>query len=122
MKTSIDIDDVLLARVRNRARRDRVTIKQLVENGLRLVLQEESPVTISQRFVWPVAQGMQYPLNAMSVNELIGLLREEASERVMGQKLIMEHEMGELFKVIGLCRGAPWDALGFTLGDRTHTL
>ena len=43
-------------------------------------------------------------------------------ERVMGQKLIMEHEMGELFKVIGFCRGAPWDALGFTLGDRTHTL
>jgi SAM-dependent MidA family methyltransferase len=34
----------------------------------------------------------------------------------------MEHEMGELFKVIGLCRGEPWDAIGFAQGDRTHTL
>jgi len=42
------------------------------------------------------------------------------------QKLLNEHEMGELFKVIGLARGcdrafatAP---LGFAAGDRTHTL
>ncbi len=42
--------------------------------------------------------------------------------RVQAQKLIMEHEMGELFKVIGLYKGDPWDALGFTSGDRTHTL
>jgi hypothetical protein len=34
----------------------------------------------------------------------------------------MEHEMGELFKVIGLCCGEPWQALGFAQGDRTHTL
>lgn len=43
-------------------------------------------------------------------------------ERAMAQKLVMEHEMGELFKVIGFCRGAPWDAVGFRQGDRTHTL
>jgi hypothetical protein len=30
--------------------------------------------------------------------------------------------MGELFKVIGLCCGEPWHALGFAQGDRTHTL
>jgi SAM-dependent MidA family methyltransferase len=42
--------------------------------------------------------------------------------RAQAHKLIMEHEMGELFKVIGLCVGAPWDALGFSAGDRTHTL
>ena len=42
--------------------------------------------------------------------------------RAQAHKLIMEHEMGELFKVIGLCAGAPWDALGFSAGDRTHTL
>ena len=42
--------------------------------------------------------------------------------RVAAQRLIMEHEMGELFKVIGLCKGEPWDALGFAQGDRTHTL
>ena len=42
------------------------------------------------------------------------------------QKLLTEHEMGELFKVIGFARGcetALTDApLGFTHGDRTHTL
>jgi SAM-dependent MidA family methyltransferase len=43
-------------------------------------------------------------------------------ERANAQRLIMEHEMGELFKVIGLCKGAPWDALGFAAGDRSHTL
>jgi SAM-dependent MidA family methyltransferase len=47
-------------------------------------------------------------------------------DRVNAQKLIMEHEMGELFKVIGLCRMpdtlAPWPPIGFALGDRTHTL
>ena len=38
------------------------------------------------------------------------------------QKLLTEHEMGELFKVIGFARGVAFDALGFTAGDRCHTL
>ena len=38
------------------------------------------------------------------------------------QKLLTEHEMGELFKVIGLARGIDVDPLGFASGDRTHTL
>ncbi len=42
--------------------------------------------------------------------------------RVMAQKLVMEHEMGELFKVIGFCKGQSWQALGFEHGDKTHTL
>ncbi len=42
--------------------------------------------------------------------------------RVMAQKLIMEHEMGEFFKVIGFYKGEPWHAIGFALGDKTHTL
>ena len=47
-------------------------------------------------------------------------------ERAMLQKLINEHEMGELFKVIALAaKGmdiSEWFPLGFTAGDRTHTL
>jgi SAM-dependent MidA family methyltransferase len=43
-------------------------------------------------------------------------------ERVSAQKLIMEHEMGELFKVIGLCKGARFAAMGFINGDKTHRL
>jgi SAM-dependent MidA family methyltransferase len=43
-------------------------------------------------------------------------------QRVAAQRLVHEHEMGELFKVIGLHRGPFWNALGFADGDRTHTL
>ena len=43
-------------------------------------------------------------------------------QRVMAQKLVLEHEMGELFKVIGLCAGPPWPALGFAQGCRVRTL
>lgn len=37
-------------------------------------------------------------------------------------RLVGEHEMGELFKVIGLAAGEWWDALGFARGDRTDRL
>jgi SAM-dependent MidA family methyltransferase len=38
-------------------------------------------------------------------------------------KLLAEHEMGELFKVLGFAAAAtPFDAIGFAEGDRTHTL
>ena len=50
-------------------------------------------------------------------------------DKVMAQKLILEHEMGELFKVIGFSKAmvSPaddkiWQAIGFAQGDRTHTL
>jgi SAM-dependent MidA family methyltransferase len=51
-------------------------------------------------------------------------LLQEASlqEQVQAHKLIMEHEMGELFKVMGFYTGEPWLAMGFSAGDRTHTL
>lgn len=55
-----------------------------------------------------------------------GLLKQmevaDLKTRVMTQKLVMEHEMGEFFKVIGFYKGAPWQALGFDHGDKTHTL
>lgn len=54
---------------------------------------------------------------------LLQLLQEAGSaERAMAHKLLAEHEMGELFKVMGLYVGQPWDALGFAVGDRTHVL
>ncbi|WP_396267984.1 class I SAM-dependent methyltransferase [Ideonella sp.] len=44
-------------------------------------------------------------------------------ERAMAQKLITEHEMGELFKVIALASSeVSLDPLGFVAGDRTHRL
>ena len=44
-------------------------------------------------------------------------------ERAAAQKLITEHEMGELFKVLALASaGLPLDPIGFVAGDRSHTL
>ena len=42
--------------------------------------------------------------------------------RSAAQALILEHEMGELFKVLALGRGAPWTPLGVARGDRVHRL
>lgn len=54
---------------------------------------------------------------------LAGLLEAAPlAQRVRAQALIMEHEMGELFKVIGWAKGEAWDALGFAQGDRSHRL
>jgi SAM-dependent MidA family methyltransferase len=65
-------------------------------------------------------------------------LLETASpaERALALKLITEHEMGELFKVLALGVGLnpthtpdvkhggvnAWEPMGFKVGDRTHTL
>ena len=47
---------------------------------------------------------------------------EEVKARAALQMLVAEHEMGELFKVIGFVKGPWFDAIGFQHGDRTHTL
>ncbi len=46
----------------------------------------------------------------------------EIKARAALQMLVAEHEMGELFKVIGFVKGPWFDAIGFQQGDRTHTL
>jgi len=59
---------------------------------------------------------------------LDGMEDASLAERGMVQKLINEHEMGELFKVIAFVVDSParpwsgWQALGFAQGDRVHTL
>ncbi len=44
------------------------------------------------------------------------------TEKAMAQKLVTEHEMGELFKVICLSTLEDFEPLGFSQGDRSHTL
>jgi SAM-dependent MidA family methyltransferase len=54
---------------------------------------------------------------------LLDLLQNASlAQRSYAQKLIAEHEMGELFKVIAIGKGCSADLLGFAHGDRTHTL
>jgi SAM-dependent MidA family methyltransferase len=42
--------------------------------------------------------------------------------RAQVAKLINEHEMGELFKVLALGKGLDLELIGFAQGDRSHTL
>ena len=55
---------------------------------------------------------------------LQGMEDATLADRAMVQKLINEHEMGELFKVLafGAKNSATWQPMGFVTGDRTHTL
>jgi len=57
---------------------------------------------------------------------LLDLARDAgARENALMQKLVNEHEMGELFKVLALApvgSSAGWAPLGFAAGDRTHRL
>jgi SAM-dependent MidA family methyltransferase len=63
------------------------------------------------------------------INSGLVLRIDEARQRgewpqvAAAQKLLAEHEMGELFKVIALSKGvAPFGLQGFSSGDRTHRL
>jgi SAM-dependent MidA family methyltransferase len=53
---------------------------------------------------------------------LEGLDRVLSAERAPALKLINEHEMGELFKVLVVGVGVSFDPIGCLRGDRTHTL
>ncbi len=54
---------------------------------------------------------------------VVGMMeREDLVTRTTAAKLITEHEMGELFKVIALSPQQDWAPLGFAQGDRTHRL
>ena len=57
---------------------------------------------------------------------LEGLEQADLPARVMVQKLVNEHEMGELFKVLAFAAKSAvlpsWEPIGFAQGDRTHTL
>ncbi|MDH4052958.1 MAG: SAM-dependent methyltransferase [Rubrivivax sp.] len=61
----------------------------------------------------------RFLLNCGIVQRLEGA---DLATRAMAQKLFQEHEMGELFKVIGWAPGDGFDAVGFAEGDRSHRL
>ena len=44
------------------------------------------------------------------------------AQKAPAAKLMLEHEMGELFKVLAVGPGEPWQPMGFAQGDRTHRL
>jgi SAM-dependent MidA family methyltransferase len=62
----------------------------------------------------------------MNCGVMEDLQEADVAVRANTQKLLTEHEMGELFKVLGLAKGCDADfnqnPMGFAFGDRTHTL
>jgi len=50
------------------------------------------------------------------------LAAADVRARVDALRLVHEHEMGELFKVLAFAKGASFAALGFASGDRRHRL
>jgi SAM-dependent MidA family methyltransferase len=54
---------------------------------------------------------------------LLDLLRgADLRTTANAQKLMTEHEMGELFKVVGFAKHCAFEPIGFAHGDRSHTL
>jgi SAM-dependent MidA family methyltransferase len=53
---------------------------------------------------------------------LEAMQQADVAQRAAAHKLIAEHEMGELFKVIGFAKGCEFNAIGFAAGDRSHRL
>ena len=73
-------------------------------------LKQQSEVIVKQD--WPKIEPMM-------------VIATGVRDNAMMQKLVNEHEMGELFKVIALAPAASaqgWVPLGFAVGDRTHRL
>jgi SAM-dependent MidA family methyltransferase len=101
-------------------------------DGNPLVLLGEKDITAHVNFTGIALAGQDAGLTVLGytsqahflLNCGLAALLETASlaERVMAHKLIAEHEMGELFKVIGFATGEGFDARGFSAGDRLHTL
>ena len=82
-------------------------------SGLALAAQEAGLATLG------FASQARFLLNCGLAAQLA---QAPLAERIAGQRLVHEHEMGELFKVIGFHAGPFWDAVGFRDGDRTPTL
>ncbi len=82
----------------------------------------------AQEQALPAAQGWNVLGYTTQAHFLIncGLLpkmeQSTLAERALAAKLIMEHEMGEFFKVLLLAKGEPWEPCGFVRGDRSHRL
>jgi hypothetical protein len=57
MKTTLDIDDALLARAKALSARERKSLTCLIEEGLRLRLRSQAPQRSKRRAKLPVYQG-----------------------------------------------------------------
>ena len=89
-------------------------------------------ITAHVNFTGIALAGQNHGLNVLGYTSQarfllnLGLAEAMASaslaERSQAQRLIAEHEMGELFKVVGFSTHSDWQALGFAVGDRSHRL
>ena len=94
--------------------------------GLLQAPKQDAEALLKRRF--PVPRLVDCDQNGSQARFLLncgiaGLLEQATiPQRAAALKLLTEHEMGELFKVIALTRGLELQPLGFVAGDRTHRL
>jgi SAM-dependent MidA family methyltransferase len=97
-----------------------------------LVAVGQKDITAHVNFTGVALAGQNVGLNVLGYTSQawfllnLGLAERMAAaslaERSQAQRLINEHEMGELFKVIGFATSSDWAAQGFARGDRSHRL
>jgi SAM-dependent MidA family methyltransferase len=97
-----------------------------------LVAVGQKDITAHVNFTGVALAGQNAGLNVMGYTSQtwfllnLGLAERMAvaslAERSQALRLVNEHEMGELFKVIGFSTSADWAAQGFARGDRSHRL
>ena len=79
MKTTIDIADDLISRARQIQKREDITLRALVEEGLRLALEKHAPAAKKYKFR-PIVVGKPYQ-PGMPVKDVPQLIRDSYAER-----------------------------------------
>jgi hypothetical protein len=74
MRTTVRLDDGLLEQAKAAARQRHRTVTSLIEEGLRLVLTNETPVARRTRVVLPVSRETGGVLPRVDLNNSAGLL------------------------------------------------
>ncbi len=74
IKTTLRLDDDLMARAKREALRRGTTVSALIEEGLRSVLRPTQPSRARQRITLPVSEATGGTLPGIDLDDLSGLL------------------------------------------------
>jgi hypothetical protein len=81
MRTTVEISDSLLARVRRTMQKRRTTLRALVEEGLaRVVAEDDAPARRPRRAVFPGKPGLAAPLRSDDLPRLLQEIRHSGRE------------------------------------------
>jgi hypothetical protein len=81
MRTTVRLDDALLAQAKREAARRKQTLTALIEQGLRLVLARPHPARRRQRIVLPVSSAAGGTLPGVDLQDSAALLEIMGGQR-----------------------------------------